>query len=94
MEKIAPVRAAARGLDRTLSFGIRLHVITRDTSAEAWAQARRLLARLDPGVIERVQRGLRRSETTRPLVTVTRTGPLRTRLSDCHSDWSAADVAE
>lgn len=31
-------------------FGIRLHVITRDTSGQAWAEARRLLAGLEPNV--------------------------------------------
>ncbi|PWQ88902.1 alkanesulfonate monooxygenase, partial [Enterococcus faecium] len=35
-------RAAAHG--RTLQFGIRLHVISRDTSADAWAHAERLLS--------------------------------------------------
>lgn len=34
--------------DRTPRFGIRLHVITRDTSGQAWAEARRLLAALEP----------------------------------------------
>jgi alkanesulfonate monooxygenase len=53
--------AAAEG--RTLGFGIRLHVITRDTAAEAWAQAARLLDGIDPATIERVQAGLRRSES-------------------------------
>lgn len=32
----------------TAPVAIRLHVITRDTSGQAWAQARRLLAALDP----------------------------------------------
>ena len=33
---------------RELRFGIRLHVITRDTGEDAWAIADRLLAELDP----------------------------------------------
>jgi alkanesulfonate monooxygenase len=53
--------AAARG--RTLRFGIRLHVISRDTAEEAWAQADRLLAGIDQATIDRVQAGLRRSES-------------------------------
>lgn len=32
----------------TSRFGVRLHVITRDTSGQAWAEARRLLAALEP----------------------------------------------
>jgi alkanesulfonate monooxygenase len=43
-------RAAA--LDREPPrFGIRLHVITRDTAADAWAEADRMLAALDPAAI-------------------------------------------
>jgi alkanesulfonate monooxygenase len=39
-------RAAARG--RVLRFGYRVHVIVRESEAEARAAARRLLSRLDP----------------------------------------------
>ncbi|MBL7498488.1 LLM class flavin-dependent oxidoreductase [Frankia sp. CNm7] len=39
--------AAAAGRERDLSFGIRFHVISRDTAAEAWAEAERLLDGLD-----------------------------------------------
>ena len=46
-------RALAPG--RELRFGIRLHVITRNTAAEAWDQANRLLDGLDPAAIERAQ---------------------------------------
>jgi alkanesulfonate monooxygenase len=53
--------AAAQG--RTLRHGIRLHVITRDTAQEAWAQARRLLNGIPAEAIEKVQAGLRRSES-------------------------------
>ena len=40
-----------------------MHVINRDTAAEAWAEADRLLAAMDPAAIARVQDGLRRSES-------------------------------
>lgn len=66
-EKIAWIRdvARAQGRDpgRPLRFGIRMHTITRDTSAEAWAEADRLLAQIPPDAIARVQAGLRRSES-------------------------------
>ncbi|KPM52409.1 alkanesulfonate monooxygenase [Frankia sp. R43] len=39
--------AAAAGRADELSFGIRFHVISRDTAAQAWAEADRLLAGLD-----------------------------------------------
>ena len=54
----APRRTRA---GRELRFGIRLHVIARDTSEEAWAETDRLLAGLDPADIERAQAKLRAS---------------------------------
>src|SRR6185503_15705421 len=43
--------------------GIRLHVITRDTAEEAWAEADRLLAGLDPADIARAQARLSASQS-------------------------------
>jgi alkanesulfonate monooxygenase len=54
-EKLDAVRERAKSAGRELSFGIRLHVIARGTSAEAWAQAQRLLEGLSPAAIERAQ---------------------------------------
>jgi len=67
-EKIAWIRdlAARQGRgpeNRPIRFGIRMHTITRDTAAEAWAEADRLLAQISPEAIERVQRGLHLSES-------------------------------
>ncbi|MFC8126254.1 LLM class flavin-dependent oxidoreductase [Streptomyces sp. NPDC057302] len=60
-EKIAWIRALARAEGREVRFGIRLHVIARDTSDEAWTQANRLLSGTDPSLISEVQQGLARS---------------------------------
>jgi alkanesulfonate monooxygenase len=54
-EKLDRARDRASAAGRELRFGIRLHVIARDTAAEAWAQAQRLLDGLDPAEIERAQ---------------------------------------
>ncbi|MFD9186970.1 LLM class flavin-dependent oxidoreductase [Streptomyces phaeochromogenes] len=62
-EKIAWVRALAAKEGRSVRFGIRLHVITRDTSEQAWAEADRLLAGFDPETVKSVQAGLARSES-------------------------------
>ncbi|WP_030410698.1 LLM class flavin-dependent oxidoreductase [Streptomyces sp. NRRL S-1448] len=62
-EKIAWIRALAAQEVRTVRFGIRLHVITRDTSEQAWAEADRLLAGFDPQTVQSVQAGLARSES-------------------------------
>jgi alkanesulfonate monooxygenase len=44
-------------------FGIRLHMITRDTTEQAWAEAERLLRGIDRETIASVQAGLTRSES-------------------------------
>ena len=63
-EKLAWIRGLASAEGRELRFGIRLHVITRDTEAEAWAVAGALLDHLDPGEIESAQRVLGATEST------------------------------
>ncbi|MFF8683409.1 LLM class flavin-dependent oxidoreductase [Streptomyces sp. CA-100214] len=61
--KIARLREAAAREGRTLRFGIRLHVITRDTAADAWAEAHRLLDGFDPDTVREAQANLARSES-------------------------------
>ncbi|MFE6776650.1 LLM class flavin-dependent oxidoreductase [Streptomyces sp. NPDC057702] len=62
-EKIAWVRGLAEREGRDVRFGIRLHVITRDTAEQAWAEASRLLDGFDPTTVRAVQSGLARSES-------------------------------
>ena len=47
-EVTAQIDNVRRLTDQAPRFGLRLHVITRDTSGQAWAEARRLLAALEP----------------------------------------------
>jgi alkanesulfonate monooxygenase len=53
------VREHAAGRD--LRFGLRVHVITRDTAAEAWAHADRLLSTMDSAAIAVAQQRFRQS---------------------------------
>ncbi|RKN05659.1 LLM class flavin-dependent oxidoreductase [Streptomyces radicis] len=62
-EKIGAVRRLAEEAGRAPRFGIRLHVINRDTSQEAWAEAARLLEGLDPETIKAAQERLGASES-------------------------------
>ncbi|MGW5283488.1 LLM class flavin-dependent oxidoreductase [Streptomyces collinus] len=62
-EKIAWIRKLTAQEGRGVRFGIRLHVITRDTSEQAWAEAERLLAGFDAETVRQVQAGLARSES-------------------------------
>jgi alkanesulfonate monooxygenase len=63
-EKIGRVRELAEREGRRVRFGIRLHTITRDTSAEAWAEAQKLLDALSPDQVAHAQGVLAASEST------------------------------
>lgn len=62
-EKIADVRARAARQGRTVRFGIRLHVIVRETNDEAWAAADRLISHLDDETIAKAQASLARFDS-------------------------------
>lgn len=55
-EKLDGVRALAAREGRKLSFGIRLHVIVRETNEEAWAAADSLIRYLDDDTIAAAQK--------------------------------------
>ncbi|GIO11423.1 alkanesulfonate monooxygenase [Cohnella xylanilytica] len=54
--KLAAVRKRAEAEGRKLKFGIRLHVIVRETDREAWAAADDLIRHLDDETIAKAQR--------------------------------------
>ena len=62
-EKIAQVRKKAAAQGREVRFGIRLHVIVRETNEEAWAAADRLISHLDDDTIARAQASLARFDS-------------------------------
>lgn len=62
-EKVAAVRAKADAVGRTLRFGIRLHVISRDTAEEAWAVADSLLEGISEEEIAKVHARMKTTES-------------------------------
>ncbi len=54
--KVADIRQRAARHGRTLSFGIRLHVIVRESEEEAWRAAAELVSHLDDSVVEAAQK--------------------------------------
>lgn len=62
-ERVTRMRGLAAEQGRTLRFGIRMHVIARETEAEAWAAAERLLRDMKPEQIELAQRRFARTES-------------------------------
>ena len=73
-EKIAVVKRKAAEAGRALRFGIRLHVIVRETNDEAWQAANELIKYVDEDTIARSQKALARldSEGQRRMVALHR----------------------
>ncbi|EIC86213.1 FMNH2-dependent alkanesulfonate monooxygenase [Serratia sp. M24T3] len=63
-EKLEVVRRRAAARGRKLNYGIRLHVIVRETEEEAWAAADRLIAHLDEDTIAAAQKIFARMDST------------------------------
>ena len=80
-KKIADVRARAAKFGRTVKFGIRLHVIVRETDDEAWRAAESLISRLDDDTVIRAQAAFSRmdSEGQRRMAALHAGGKKRTR---------------
>ncbi len=62
-EKLQDVRARAAKHGRTLTFGIRLHVIVRETSEAAWRAADDLISHLDDEVIAKAQQAFAKMDS-------------------------------
>jgi alkanesulfonate monooxygenase len=54
-KKIADVRERAKRKGRTVKFGVRLHVIVRETNDQAWRAAESLISRIDDETVRRAQ---------------------------------------
>jgi alkanesulfonate monooxygenase len=76
-EKIKRVREAAAKQGRTLRFGIRLHVIVRETNDEAWRAANELIQYVDRDVVTKAQQGLAKfdSEGQRRMAEIVKNSP-------------------
>ncbi|MFI0444050.1 LLM class flavin-dependent oxidoreductase [Actinomadura sp. 6N118] len=96
--KIAHIRRLADEHGRALRFGIRLHTISRDTSAEAWREADRLLNSLDPAAIAKAQQALAASDSVgqqrmRALHDGYRRGGTGTRTLEIHPNlWAGVGL--
>ncbi|QXZ08229.1 FMNH2-dependent alkanesulfonate monooxygenase [Comamonas sp. Y33R10-2] len=62
-KKLADVRAKAERHGRKLQYGIRLHVIVRETDEEAWADAERLISRVQDETVVQAQAAFARMDS-------------------------------
>ncbi|WP_111768481.1 LLM class flavin-dependent oxidoreductase [Nakamurella deserti] len=61
--RISRMRELAAAHGRSLRFGLRMHVLARDTADEAWAEADRIQAAFDPAVVASVQERMSRMDS-------------------------------
>src|SRR5450830_334763 len=62
-EKLNDIRTRAAKYGRTLKFGIRLHVIVRETNEAAWRAAEDLISHLDDEVIAAAQKAFAKMDS-------------------------------
>ncbi|MFF8730609.1 LLM class flavin-dependent oxidoreductase [Streptomyces sp. NPDC015171] len=91
-EKTDWIRSLAEREGRTVRFGIRLHTISRDSSAEAWATAQRLLDDLDADTIAAAQAALGRSESVGQRRMLELHGGARDRLEIHPNLWAGVGL--
>lgn len=63
-ERIVPVREKAEAAGRQVSCGLRIHIISRDSEEEAWLEADRILAAIDPEQVAAAREKFSRMEST------------------------------
>ena len=91
-EKIDWIRGLAERKGRDVRFGVRLHTISRDSSAEAWATANRLLDDLDADTIAAAQAALGRSESVGQQRMLALHGGLRAELEIHPNLWAGVGL--
>lgn len=91
-EKIAEVRQLAAQQGRTLRFGIRLHVIVRDTTAQAWEAANDLLRYLDDDTLAAAQRALSQADSEGQQRMLALHGGRRDRLEVSPNLWAGVGL--
>ncbi len=91
-EKIADVRARAARHNRTLRYGLRLHVIVRETEAEAWAEADRLISRLTDADIAAAQAGYAKMDSVGQARMAALHGGRRDRLVVAPNLWAGVGL--
>ncbi len=90
--KLADVRARAALLARTVRFGIRLHVIVRDTNAAAWQAADELISHLDDATIARAQGAFARMDSVGQQRMAALHGGRRDRLEVAPNLWAGVGL--
>jgi alkanesulfonate monooxygenase len=92
-EKIGRVRELAAEHGRTVRFGIRLHVVSRDTAAEAWAEAEKLLDGISEEEIAKVHARMQTTQSEGQRRMLELHGGSRTNLEVSPNLWAGVGLA-
>ena len=90
--KIEAMRALAAARGRTMSFGIRLHVIVRETAEAAWREADSLIAHLDDDTIATAQAAFARFDSVGQQRMARLHGGRRDRLEISPNLWAGVGL--
>jgi len=90
--KIAQVRALAAARGRAMRFGVRLHVIVRETAEAAWREADALIRHLDDETIARAQATFARMDSVGQQRMARLHGGRRERLEISPNLWAGVGL--
>jgi alkanesulfonate monooxygenase len=91
-QKLQTAQAAAAARRRRFRFGIRLHVIVRETNAEAWAEAERLISHVDDATIARAQETFARMDSVGQQRMIRLHGGRRDKLEISPNLWAGVGL--
>lgn len=91
-EKLGKAAAAAGARGRRFTFGIRLHVIVRETAAEAWGAADALIRHLDDETIAKAQSVFARMDSVGQSRMAALHGGRRDRLEVSPNLWAGVGL--
>ncbi len=92
-EKLDRVRAEADAIGRTMRFGIRLHVVSRDRSEDAWAAADALLDGISDEEIAKVHARMATTESEGQKRMLALHGGSRANLEIAPNLWAGVGLA-
>jgi len=92
-EKIRAMRKLSAAHGRPLSFGIRLHVIVRETNAEAWAAADDLIKYLDDETVASAQKAFANYDSVGQQRMAALHGGRRDKLEVSPNLWAGVGLA-
>lgn len=92
-KKFADVRRRAEARGRKVRFGVRLHVIARETNAQAWAAADDLIRYLDDETIARAQSAFSKMDSEGQRRMQALHGGNRARLEISPNLWAGVGLA-